>query len=488
MNKQWLNSTRTTLLFILSASVFFITCSKKTTDSIGTEEVLSAKFFSQTSINDNDIQNIAKQIKQKNEDEHFLSSFIQNKGYILWNDVEKIKSSNGVLAILPFAFEKNEEVNGFVVARQDFQLSTTTFNVFTKKDLAQYGFAESSDKLNAQKVQSLINYFNYKIFNTSTYQLEDIRLLPDSIRSNYPHLLDKTKLLGKYKIKSLRNGTLSTNSIGSNTALFDLAGCFGYTEETEWWWNPDGDPCNCSGDEVYAYSTYSIVTVCFDGGGGGGGFVGSGSSGSTQTPPSNGGGGNLIPTYQDYAIAPFTWTYVNDDGSTFNDNYPNTNPDFQFDPNDNYGNLYPNFTNLVKNLKTFVKNSPEVLNALQKWSGFSKQQILDKLTFGHGPIIKVEEMSGRFGFYNKNTSENTLHMRASYVRGLEQSQLASTKQATAFLLAVTILHEFVHYGTGLNNISEGQYDFGLGFERDAFNVIVDDDNAGDVVVKFSKYF
>ncbi|PZX60927.1 hypothetical protein, partial [Hydrotalea sandarakina] len=201
-------------------------------------------------------------------------------------------------------------------------------------------------------------------------------------------------------------------------------------------------------------------------------------------------GVNIVPTiiYQDYAIAPFIWTYVNDDGSTFNDSYPSTNPYFQFVPNDNYDNLYPNFTNLVKNLKTFVRDNPKVLNALQKWSGLSKQQILDKLTFGHGPTIKVEEMIGRFGFYNKKSSENILHIRASYVRGLEQSKLVSTKQATAFLLAVTILHEFVHYGTGLNNISEGQYDFGLRFERDAFNVIVDDDNAGNVVIKFSEYF
>jgi hypothetical protein len=36
----------------------------------------------------------------------------------------------------------------------------------------------------------------------------------------------------------------------------------------------------------------------------------------------------------------------------------------------------------------------------------------------------------------------------------------------------------------VNNISEGKYDFGLGFERDAFNVIVNDDNAGTVVINF----
>lgn len=176
------------------------------------------------------------------------------------------------------------------------------------------------------------------------------------------------------------------------------------------------------------------------------------------------------------------------DGTSFAD--PNTikQPDFQFGPIDNYETTYPRFTSMVKNLKTFVKNNPKVMAALQTYSGFTKQQILNQLTFGQGPTIKVEEMSGRFGFYNRNNGNKTLHIRASYVRGLEQSGLQSTQEATAFLLAVTILHEFVHFGTTQNNISEGAYDFGLGFERDAFNVIVDDDNAGNVVIKFSSYF
>ena len=115
---------------------------------------------------------------------------------------------------------------------------------------------------------------------------------------------------------------------------------------------------------------------------------------------------------------------------------------------------------MVKNLKAFVKNNPKVLNALQKYSGFSKQQILNHLTFGPGPKIKVEEMTRRFGFYNKNNGIKTLHIIASYVRGLEQAFLQSTQEGTAFLLAVTLLHEYVHFGTTQNNISEGVYDFG----------------------------
>jgi hypothetical protein len=181
------------------------------------------------------------------------------------------------------------------------------------------------------------------------------------------------------------------------------------------------------------------------------------------------------------------WTFNSDDGTTFIDSNPSKQPEFRFDPSDNYETKYPKFTNLVKNLKTFVKSNPKVLNALQAYSGFSKQQILDYLQFGKGPVIKIEEMTGKYGFFGPYSK--VLNIRASYVRGLEQASYQSTQEATAFLLAVTILHEFVHFGTDSNKItSDGLYEFGSGFERDAFNVIINKDNAGKIVISFTKYF
>ncbi len=200
-------------------------------------------------------------------------------------------------------------------------------------------------------------------------------------------------------------------------------------------------------------------------------------------------GAQTIPLYYDFSNEiPFFWTYTGDNNETFTDPDPNENPDFQFMPNDNYETIYPRFTEMVKNLKTFVVNNPSVLSALQMWSGLSKQYILNHLTYGQGAIIKIEEMAGRFGFYNRTNGVSTIHLSAGEVRDLETTQLASTKQALSFLLAVTILHEFCHYGTAASNKSEGVFEFGNLFEKKAFNVIVTDNNAGDVVIKFSKYF
>ncbi len=277
------------------------------------------------------------------------------------------------------------------------------------------------------------------------------------------------------------------------------------------WCSGGGGSC----DNCKICTTSTRYTVCEswwedDGtggaGGGGNGDGSGGGGGNGGAPPPNpcGNGGVIVngkvpcpplgdddgwvPSDEDMGYPPFIWAFTGDDGTTFTDGNPLKQPEFRFDPVDNYEILYPRFTNMVKNLKTFVKENPKVLTALQTYSGFTKQQIMDHLTFGKGPLIKVVELQDVFATYNGTKMPEILQIRASYVRGLEQSQLQTTKEATAFLLAVTILHEFVHYGTTHNNISEGVYDFGFGFERDAFNVIVNEKNAGKIVIEFQKYF
>ncbi len=191
-----------------------------------------------------------------------------------------------------------------------------------------------------------------------------------------------------------------------------------------------------------------------------------------------------------YNITPypaFIWNFSEDDNTIFFDSNPEIEPDFIFDPIDNYETSYPRFTDLVKNLKVFVKQNPKVLSALQYWSGFSKQQIIDHLSFGQGPTIKLESTipihgTNFYGVYEKSSS--TIKINLAYVQLLELINIERYKEGVAFLLAVTLLHEYVHFGTTHNNISEGGYDFGYGFENDVFNVIVENSNALDVVINF----
>jgi hypothetical protein len=157
---------------------------------------------------------------------------------------------------------------------------------------------------------------------------------------------------------------------------------------------------------------------------------------------------------------------------------------------------YPRFTNLVKGLSTYVKNQPSVLKALELYTGFYQYQIFEKLRFGYSPTIIVKDIPNtswgdrRYGYFDNNENPNVLNINKSVVLGLEQSNLESTKLATSFFLAVTVLHEFVHYSrfnNGLSEVISGvEYEFGFGFELQAFGVIVELTNAYKYSLQFYK--
>lgn len=201
-----------------------------------------------------------------------------------------------------------------------------------------------------------------------------------------------------------------------------------------------------------------------------------------------GGAGSNIPS-NDPTNPPFVWSFHNGDDVTLPiDRYPADKPSFQFLKSDNYESKYPRFTDLVKNLKSFVMSNRKVLSALKKWSGFSEETVLEYLSFGKGPIIKVVPMTGAFGYFNGKENPAVLNIRDSYVDALEFAPFSFTRESLAFLLSVTVLHEFIHFGTHLNGVSEGAYDFGNVFEKEAFNIIVNTDNLNRVYINFAKYF
>jgi len=74
---------------------------------------------------------------------------------------------------------------------------------------------------------------------------------------------------------------------------------------------------------------------------------------------------------------------------------------------------YPRFTDMVKNLHSFVQNDTKVMNSLKQWSGFSEKQILEKVQFGSGPLIIIKDMTGKFGYYSKAENPNAFFIDAS---------------------------------------------------------------------------
>jgi hypothetical protein len=132
---------------------------------------------------------------------------------------------------------------------------------------------------------------------------------------------------------------------------------------------------------------------------------------------------------------------------------------------------YPKLKAIVEDLPNFLKKYPNVLKALAYYTGFSEKTIMDLMQPGKGPkVIAAENLNssdGRilYGMYNRDT--DVLSINANFARGIEIAQSENTIQATGLLLAITTLHEFVHFGRDVNKLSVLINDFEAGwtFER-----------------------
>ncbi|MET3115733.1 hypothetical protein AAKU52_003490 [Pedobacter sp. CG_S7] len=147
---------------------------------------------------------------------------------------------------------------------------------------------------------------------------------------------------------------------------------------------------------------------------------------------------------------------------------------------------YPKFTQMVKILKDYVRDDKDVMDALLKWTGFSESQILELLEFEQGPQIVIKELvPGEFGYFNRTENPNIINISASWARGLESANLLETRQGTAFMLAVTVLHEFVHFSRAENGLDR-DYEYGYGFEESAYGLIIKRNNANENSYLFYK--
>jgi hypothetical protein len=146
---------------------------------------------------------------------------------------------------------------------------------------------------------------------------------------------------------------------------------------------------------------------------------------------------------------------------------------------------YPRFTKLVNQLPQYLSANPSVLAAIMAYTGYSSAHIMQMVQPGQGPTIRLQTMDpNEVGDYtpgNPPTIANPdyFYVNTVFVDQLEHANYSQTQQAIAFLLAVTIFHETVHYGRAMNNLSDPspQPDNGVKFENMAFKVHVTADNA-----------
>ncbi|HMG07539.1 MAG TPA: hypothetical protein VK609_03465, partial [Mucilaginibacter sp.] len=117
-----------------------------------------------------------------------------------------------------------------------------------------------------------------------------------------------------------------------------------------------------------------------------------------------------------------------------------------------------------------LKKYPNITKALAYYTGFSEATILQLMEPGKGPkIVTVPDLKNSFGvsLYGKYDAETkTILINENFAKGFEVAQSETTIQATALLLAITTLHEFVHYGRDQNKLSDlfNGYEAGWTFE------------------------
>lgn len=153
---------------------------------------------------------------------------------------------------------------------------------------------------------------------------------------------------------------------------------------------------------------------------------------------------------------------------------------------------YPKFQALASDLPNFLAKYPNITQALAYYTGFTTSDILQLMQPGKGPkVVTIPNLTdangvGLYGHYDADTK--TIQINENFAKGFEVAQSETTIQATALLLAITTLHEFVHYGRDQNKLSDlyQGYEAGWTFEMniDPNKTGIDKNNA----VKWINYY
>ena len=133
---------------------------------------------------------------------------------------------------------------------------------------------------------------------------------------------------------------------------------------------------------------------------------------------------------------------------------------------------YPRFYEVLEQLPSYLEANPKILLSLSVDTGLSTTKVLELLNVNSpkGQVIALARMKdlGLTGHLSKT------YINADLVEKFEVLQTAAYIQGTSFLLAVTVLHEFVHWGRASNALkSDGPKgeDYGNYWEKTTFGTV-----------------
>ena len=161
--------------------------------------------------------------------------------------------------------------------------------------------------------------------------------------------------------------------------------------------------------------------------------------------------------------------------------------DGNFEMDANQARQYQRLAQYLRNGIQDIANNPKIMNALMKYGQFSRQDIIKGLTWGDGPKINVTTLEGDYiGEFTPYIGSKEIRLNKNFVSQLDtRIGFGVDKDALLFLLAVTILHEYVHYGDDQDGIDyfvkDGESDEGRAFELAAYGQIITRSNARQIL-------
>ncbi|MBD0726738.1 hypothetical protein B6A10_16340, partial [Flavobacterium sp. L1I52] len=121
---------------------------------------------------------------------------------------------------------------------------------------------------------------------------------------------------------------------------------------------------------------------------------------------------------------------------------------------------FPNLVQTINKIKTYVMNNPNLLSIFNQLSGYNTEQTLALLE-PTNIINKIRITNGitEFGEFN-HTTPNVIYIDKYLISQLELGEYNDTLgnkenlNGTSFFVAMTILHELVHYGRFHNSLPQ----------------------------------
>ena len=159
-------------------------------------------------------------------------------------------------------------------------------------------------------------------------------------------------------------------------------------------------------------------------------------------------------------------------------------PDGRFYISREQAKQYPRLNQYLQKGIQGILNNPAIMKALCIAGRFTNEQIKEMVKYGKGPTINVTQLEkGYYGLFNPGINSTTLNISEDIVNELEHAE-GFDAVVSLFLVGVTILHEFSHYGDDLAGNLERDREDGKVYEENAYGIVIDKSNVKDYLLDY----